>query len=192
MLPDEPLELGDDLVVPAAGEIGVDPLLERREAKLLQPADVPDQRRPERHVAQGLTAPEGERLPQPLGPFDRLERTGGLDETLEPQQVDGLVVHDEPVARRPRLERVRAEELAQPRDGVLKRGRRGARRVFAPERRDQRLRRDDVISAQEQERERASLLLAPEDERLSVGGQRFEWSEEPVDDHCLCLSSFPP
>ena len=64
---DELLELLDDRVMPAQGEVGLDPLLERREVQLLEPGDVVLGKRLVGELGERRAAPEGESNPECLG-----------------------------------------------------------------------------------------------------------------------------
>ena len=119
MLCDERLELGGALGVLARGEIGLDPVLERRESKILQPGRLRLGEPLGRELSQRLSAPELERLPEQRG---RPLRLAGLQrgpslvrEPLEAARVDPLRVHPQLVAAASRDDRV-AERLAEMRD----------------------------------------------------------------------------
>jgi len=64
VLPDERLQLGDELGVATAGELRVDPVLEHCEAELLEPPHLGGCEELERDVREGLAAPEVERRAQ--------------------------------------------------------------------------------------------------------------------------------
>ena len=68
MLGDERLELADQLGVAAAGQIGVDPLLERRQPQLLETGDLGLRERLVGEVGERRPAPKRERLAQLLRP----------------------------------------------------------------------------------------------------------------------------
>ena len=61
MLRDERLELADDVAVPPELEVGLDPLLERGDAKLLQPSDLGLRELLERELGERGPTPELER-----------------------------------------------------------------------------------------------------------------------------------
>ena len=67
MLANERLDLADDLGVPAAREIGLDPELERAHPQLLEPRDLRLRERLVREVPERRAAPERERLAKQLG-----------------------------------------------------------------------------------------------------------------------------
>ena len=60
----ELLELTDELAVAPAGEVGFDPLLERRKPQLLEPRCRHQGERLEQEVGERRATPEGKRLPQ--------------------------------------------------------------------------------------------------------------------------------
>ena len=64
---DERLELADQLVVPSEREVAVDPLLEGRQAELVEPGDLRLRERLVREVGEGRPAPERERVTEPVG-----------------------------------------------------------------------------------------------------------------------------
>ena len=60
MLGDETLQFGDDLAVATAREVGVDPVLERREPQLLETDDLRLRKRLPGEVGEGGPAPQRE------------------------------------------------------------------------------------------------------------------------------------
>ena len=66
MLADERLELADDVAVSAELEVGVDPLLERDEPQLLEPADLRLREVVERELRERRASPERERADEQL------------------------------------------------------------------------------------------------------------------------------
>src|SRR5215216_3405260 len=64
MLADECLELSHQLPVSTELEVSGDPLLEPREAEVVEPPDLVLRERVVREVGEGRPAPERERLPQ--------------------------------------------------------------------------------------------------------------------------------
>ena len=83
VLRDQRLELADELSAAAELEVGVDPLLERLQAQLLEPADLGLGERLEGEVGERWAAPQRERLAEQLRP---LVPPAGLclgDEALE-------------------------------------------------------------------------------------------------------------
>ena len=125
---------------------------------------------------------------QPLPSF-RLERPRGRDEPFEPLQVDRVRIDREPVARRARHQHIRAEKLAQRRDRVLERRPRRPRRMLPPELVDEHVGRDDLVRAQEQRNEHCTLPLSTELERLSVGSEHLERTQDPKLEHTQVVAS---
>ena len=82
MLGDEPLELPDQLPVPAGGEAGVDRQLGRVQAQLLEAPDLAGGERLAGDVGQGVAPPQPERLARLLL----------LDQPFEAHGVDPLGV----------------------------------------------------------------------------------------------------
>src|ERR687892_2640085 len=100
--------------------MGLEPLLERCLAQLLQPADLPLSEPLVDELGERRPPPERERLLQ--GGERRLRRSAGkllprlLDQPLEADGIDEIGVGAEQVARRPREERLPPDELPQLRD----------------------------------------------------------------------------
>ena len=92
MLAHERVELADQRRVPAEREIGVDSILERREALLLEPGSLALRKRLVREVPQRRAAAQRQRLPQPTARELRIalcERIAALrDERLESVHVE--------------------------------------------------------------------------------------------------------
>ena len=109
---DERLELGDELRALAELEVGVDPLLERLEPQLLEPADLALGERLEGEVGERRATPERQRLAKLRGSLGRVRAPRLGDEPLEPAEVEAVGVDLQDVARRPRHEDVRPEQLA--------------------------------------------------------------------------------
>jgi hypothetical protein len=102
VLGDQRLQLPDDRGVAAKGQVGLDPVLHRRQPQLGQPCDLPFGEGLVRHVGKGRAPPQR----QPLGQQRRrgvgaAGRQGGMafgGEPLEPDRVDLLGVDREQVA----------------------------------------------------------------------------------------------
>ena len=127
-------ELGDQRVVPAERQLGLDPLLDRDEPELLQPFRVGAREVLVGDLGQRLSAPECE------GRLERLQGIGGLarcvctsacvEQPLESSRVDRVGLDLEDVAAASR-----EQELVRSRtpSGAARSGRRGcARRSPAP------------------------------------------------------------
>ena len=177
MLGRQHLELRDQPTVTADRELGLDALLDRRQAQLLEPLDVHTRKRLELQIGQRPPAPQtlglAERPRRGIG-ITRLERPPPiLDQILEAPQVElpGRNVQD--VTRRPRDQRrptgaVRAERLAQARHVDLQRVARRRGRIVSPQLLDQPIPRHDPIGAQQQDREQRALLRSPQREPPAV------------------------
>jgi hypothetical protein len=63
VLGDERLEFGHDLARPASAEVGLDPVLQHMQPKLLEPVRLAAEG-VALEAGEGRTAPEGERLPE--------------------------------------------------------------------------------------------------------------------------------
>ena len=119
---DERLALGDDVRVPAEGQIGFDPVLDQADPQLLQPRDLHLRERLVPEVGERRTAPEGERLAKmrrrPFGRVRRQRLPALPGEPLEPVHVELIGRDPEEVRTWPRQDngflRDRVERLAQP------------------------------------------------------------------------------
>ena len=111
---DQRLELGDQLLVAAERELGVDPLLERYQPQLLETRRLGLGEGLEGEVGKGCAAPRRERLAERGRAFSRLESLRCDECPLEAACVDLLVAGVEDVAGRAPLDRLRAHPLAQP------------------------------------------------------------------------------
>ena len=113
MLGDEAFQLADELGVAAEREVRLDPPLERRESKLVQP---PDRRLRERlvgEVGERRPAPERERFAESLSRGRRLGTVRLPQQAGEAVEIELVGLDAQHVAGRPRLEpvRLRAERL---------------------------------------------------------------------------------
>ena len=196
---DERLELADEVGVPPGGEVGLDPVLERRgpeldEARRLEPRELAVD------VGQGRPVPQRERLPQARGRLLRLpaERPPPLvAEALEPREVELPVLDPERVPRATGGEdlpvraarSLRLEEPAQRRHVPLQRLDRGRRRPLAPELVDQPVARDGLVRPQEEHREERTLLPGPERYEAAAVAN-LDRPEDP-EVHALILAPLP-
>ena len=103
MLRGERLELGHERELTAERELGVDPLLDRREAQLLESLDLDSRERLELQIGERPPLPEALRGAQSLGGRGRVagrERLPpGRDEPLEALEVELAGLDAEQVAR---------------------------------------------------------------------------------------------
>jgi hypothetical protein len=156
---DEPLELRDDLGVTAEREIGVDPLLDRAQAEVLEPVDVGAGEVLVPEVGERLAAKEIERRTEELALAGRVTlAVRPFEKALDAAEVRPLAIDAQGIAGRPRLDRVRAEQLPQRGDVALEGVRRSLRRRGAPERLDQLVGGNHLVRAQEEERQQHPLL----------------------------------
>ena len=109
MLPNEHLQLPYRLGVAPQGELSLEPLLQRADAKLLEAAGLSLSRGVVAELLERLTAPE---LKRRLQPFERLLGLPGgqrpaarVDQALGLARVDGVVRQPQPVPARHGLER---------------------------------------------------------------------------------------
>ena len=165
---DEPLELGDEVGVLPDRQLRLGALLEEGEAELVEPRDLLLRERLVAEVGQRLAPPQGERLVEERRPAHGLARPRLVDEAPHAGQVELLGPEPNDVARRARLDRIRAERLPQLRDEVLERRHRGRRRLTGPERFDEPVDRDDPPGLEQQQRQERPLLRAAERDRLAA------------------------
>ena len=168
-------------------ELGLETLLERREPQLLEPSRSRSGRTTRtRRSASGAPRQSPSASTEHVGGGLRVggfERLGGVVRSaLEAVEVEvsGLDVKD--VARRPRLDRLRAEGLPQLRDLALNLRHRGDRRRARVEVVGEPLHGDDPVRAQQQDRKRGALLRPTEPDRTIVV-EHLERSEETELEH---------
>ena len=116
MLRGQPLELAHERGVPPEDEVGVNPFLERREAKLFESFDGRSGELVVRKVGERRPAPQLEGLSEQggggCGVVARAGAPGLRRQALEAGQVEVLVAHSEDVPGRPGLDRVGRSERA--------------------------------------------------------------------------------
>ena len=107
------LEFADELAVPAARQIGLDPTLQRRKARFLQTGDLAAGKFEVGHVRVRLSAPKGQGVPKAKGcTWGVAPSQGGVGVVgrgLEPGGVQGFPPGRERVARRSRLDEILAQ-----------------------------------------------------------------------------------
>jgi hypothetical protein len=100
---DERVQLTGDGRMAAAGEVGVDPVLDRSETSLTQPGRLCFEAHAGLDVGQGLAPPQAERVPQHRRGLGRVagggSTSGLVDQLEEAMLVDVLISDGEPVAR---------------------------------------------------------------------------------------------
>ena len=164
VLSDERLELPDEVGVPAERQVGVDPLDQRIQAKLLEPTDLVLGERLIGELRERRAAPHRERFAQQRRRTLRV--TGGLrrapvrEPLPEPVDVELTLPDTECITSCQRLQTVVAQYAAQLGDVVLEDLRRRRRRLLAPELVDQPVRRERFVRVDQQEREQRTLLAA--------------------------------
>ena len=177
MLGGERLELRDERQLATERELCIDPLLDRRQTKLLEALDLDARERLELEI--------GERppLPQALGRTQRVRRGGEIagrarltslcDEPLEALEVELAGLDAQQVAGRAGdqarlVAGRRTERLPQPRNLVTERvvGRVGA--LPGEELADQSLPRDDAVGIEQEERQQRPLLRSSNRDRHPV------------------------
>ena len=183
MVTNELLQLANKGGVPAEREVRLDPLLERREANLLQSLDRRVRERLVHQVGERRSAPKGECLAEEVrGPFrvllsQRLRRVSG--HTLEHRQVKLVGSKPNRVAGRARLDsRRRPEQLPQVGDLPLHLLQRRCGSSPGVELVCEAIDGDDAVRVQEQYRERRPLLRAAKLERAALADD-LEWPQDP-------------
>ncbi len=171
VLDDQRLELTEHLVVAAEPELGLDPVLGRREPQLVEPRDLALDERVVAEIRERLPTPERQRLLQELGglavraPAERcrsfhgepLEALGVQLVGLDPQAV-GAALGRQAVG----------DDLPHLRDVDLERVRRGRGRLLAPQVLDQEIGSDELVSVQQKQREQCTRLTAFYRERRAI------------------------
>ena len=182
VLAHQPAQLADELGVAADREVGVDPRLYCLEPFLLEPRQRIAGKRLADKVGERLAPPELECGAQDtrrlLGAAFVEEPPAFRAEALEPREVELLRVDREHVSRRPRLEDLmRLEQLPEPGNVLLERGRSVLGRMAAPELLDQPIARDDATGV-EQEQGEQTPLLEPAQPNLSPALEHLERPED--------------
>ena len=162
-------------------QVGVQPALEHREPKLLEPSRLGLRERLCRELGERLAAPElesrakaGRRILGTAG----IERGASVsDEPLEATEVELVRVELERIAGRARVQRAGREHLAQPGHVDLHHLVRRLRHVLAPEIVDDRVDRQRPVSVHEEQCEEC-LLLPTTQLHLAIPVTHFERSED--------------
>ncbi len=157
---DQLLQLPDERSVPAEPELGVDPLLLRRHAQLVETCGLEPREVLLLEIGERRPAPELERIAEQPGLRRRLRVSCLLQQALEAVAIDGIPPDDEPVAGRLRDEDVSPDQLAQRRHRVLERPGRRRGRALPPEVGDEPVGGHDLTRAQRQCGEEGTLLSA--------------------------------
>ena len=160
VLGDQRLELCHQLEMAAGRQIGVDPILQRRQPQLLQPGDLALRERLAPQIGQRLPPPQRQRITQhrPSDHRDPPARTRPLDQQLKPRHVDLIRRRAQQIPRRPRPDPLSPQQLAQRRHMPVQRVLRATRRILTPQRLDQLRARDHLTTTQQQQRQQRTLL----------------------------------
>ena len=171
---------GHQVGVLAERESRLEVLLQRVELQRVQPRGLGQRPRGLRQAKQGRPAPKGERLgdrvPGVTGIAGAERAARSCEQLLELDGVDHRPVERVPVGGEP--DRVLAQRLAQPGHVVLHGVSRDGGKIAAPQRFDQRVRRDDTTRSQGQARHQRLPFGARHDHWLSRHGH-FERPQEP-------------
>jgi hypothetical protein len=124
-----------------------------------------------------------------LNPTLGLRRPCLIQKPLEPARIDGFLLGGEDVAGRPRLDHVRAENLAQLRDRILESGRRRPRGSLSPKIRDQTLAWNDLADVHREHREHCTLPLTAELKGL-LSVPHLERTKDPKLEHFRVVTPF--
>jgi hypothetical protein len=179
MVADQRFELADHLRVVAERQLGLDALLDGRQAQLLEAGDLALGEGLIREIGERGTTPEREGVSQQLGGALRATAGKGLRALVqqpleacpvelvgpEPDQVPAPAREDHAVRARPTSA---LERLAQARDVHLEALGGAGRRVLTPELVDQPVARDDLVRVQQQDRQHRALLAAGERELTAL------------------------
>ena len=194
-------ERSDDLRVPSEPQQRLGPVLDRREAQLLQPPDLLLREVLERELCEGRTAPERERRvegEQGLRGRSVLERTSPVaGELLEARGVERDVVVEQRIARRPRDQEVGAspgpslEQPAKVRDVSLHGLCRGVGGTRAPQGLDDQVGGDDRAVMDQQQREQLPLAPGGQPDGTAIAAGHFDRTED-VDVHLRRAASVLP
>src|SRR5262245_16732982 len=168
MLPDQSLQLSDQIGIPPLREVALDPLLQTGQAQLLQSRDLGLGERLVQEVRERRTTPEGEPLGEP----------SLLLQSLETLEVELALLDVDEVAGLPRHDPLPTQRLAQLGDVYLQRLPRRLRRALRPQRVDQAIPGNDPVRAQQQHAEERPVLCATHVDRAPVL-EHFQRPENP-------------
>lgn len=188
----ERLEFADEVVVAAQLQVGPDALFECRRAQFAEADRGTVEQRPVGGVGQQGSAPQRERAALEVGGGRGVVAGhGGAApgvQVLEGGQVEPVRVQAHEVAGRAGDQGFAArvgvggvQEFAQLRDVDLERGRRGARRVLAPQFVDEAAHGHDLVGPYQQRREDHADLRRPgrHAARVRAGRVHFQWPQHP-------------
>ena len=178
-------EVGQQVLVAPASELGLEPALRGKQSQLLQPRRNRLHRRLVGQVGERRARPQVQRSGERGRRFVEvlaLEREAALlRETLESGQVERVGPHPDRVARPAGDDRVPADQLAQVGDGPLDDVRGAGGRIVVPQLVDQPLCRDDRVRLGEQQNQRRAVPGRPEVDRPAVD-ERLERTQQAIFD----------
>ena len=177
------------LVVVSELDLGLEPVLERRQPQLVEAGDLALEERLEGEVGERRPAPERQGVRERRRALGRRQRRSVTDEALEALRVDCPGVDAKHVSRRAGLDRLPTERPPEAVDGVLHDGYRGRRRLAVPEVVEQRVHRDDRSRVERQVGEQGALPRTTQREPLTRGAN-LKWSEQ--EDFHLTASRVSP
>ena len=179
--------------MPTEREVGLDPLLERGEAQLVEPLDGGARERLVGEVGERRPAPQAERLAEELRRrvlvvAARAPSRPRAASRSNRARSSALSSDAEQVAGRSRLERLgRAERAAELGDLPLHLRHRGDRRPPGVEVVGEPVDRHDAVRVQEQDRERRALPRPAEPDRAALAG-RLERSQHAELEHARTVA----
>jgi hypothetical protein len=173
------LQLPGERGMTAEREIGVDALLQRGHAQLVEPGDLGPRERVVREVDEHRAAPERERLAEPGdGALRVAARAGSFQPSPEAVGIDLARRGVEAIAVPDGLERATVVERgAEPGDMRLKRLDGRGRRLLTPQLVDQPLARHHLVRVQEQNRQQPAWCPAS-DLDLTILVEDLEWAKD--------------
>ena len=180
------LELCHELRRLAAAQVGLQPVLERLEPQLLEPGRLRLGKRLVREVGQRRAAPQRKGVaeqPRGGGRVTHRQRLAPFTgKPLESMRIDLLRVHAQQVAGRARDNRVRPQQLAQPRDVDVHRldGRLG--QILSPQLVDEPVGGDELVGIHQQDRQQGTLSHSSERERPGIAAH-LQRAEDPEIHH---------
>jgi hypothetical protein len=178
----EGLQLRYQLVAAAALQIGVDPILKRKESELFQPFCRAGPERFVEDVRQCWASPKVERGPKRIRGLSGSSSKQGLVavsvEALEAVEVELAGLDAKQIARTTCQEPPFAERLAHARDGGVERMACARGRTFSPQAVDQAVTRDRFVRVEEKEGKQHALLR-PTEGKLTAVLQHLDGAENP-------------
>lgn len=164
----ELLELSDYCHMHAELEVGVEPVLERRQPFLLETCG---QRRCE-ELRERRSAPEREGFSEPFGAGGHRSATRLGDQAAETVEIERFGLCPNPISGRCPFDDLRPEEPPERMDEVLEGGSRGSRRVSVPEDVDELLLRDRLVRTRKQQHNELSLFRGCDRDGLGLSPYR--------------------